>query len=435
MTPIAERAARLALSTFDALPQKCKPRTLPDGRREWTPMAAVVLARAGDDPELDCVALATGTKCLSSSALPDCRGLVLHDCHAEVLALRGFNYWLLSEVEKLLESPEYESPFLESADHCSADDQFVLLSTPRAPFRLKPTVMVYFFTTEAPCGDASMEILMSSMPPGEAAPWPVEEDATTILQGRGHFSLLGHVRRKPARADAEPSLSKSCTDKLALKQFTSLISFPADHLVQRTENAFIRSVIVYSDQFNYDGYARAFSRSGRLCKLEHLGQFFTVEALNPDFPRFPFSKSDAKQELRSGSKSKASNISALFIRSSQRGHKDVLEILVNGVKQGYKQWDERQGKASVVSRKRLWQYALEIANTVHSPKNPSGRDDRRAMNDEEWHLSLERSLGQATYGAAKSTTSRSTYIERKQLVTDFLGNWSKNQGDDGWSLQ
>ena len=36
--------ASLALSTFDSLPQRCKPRTYPDGSREWIPMSGIVLA-------------------------------------------------------------------------------------------------------------------------------------------------------------------------------------------------------------------------------------------------------------------------------------------------------------------------------------------------------------------------------------------------------
>jgi tRNA-specific adenosine deaminase 1 len=33
------------LDTFNALPQKFKPRTLADGRREWSPLAGIVLSR------------------------------------------------------------------------------------------------------------------------------------------------------------------------------------------------------------------------------------------------------------------------------------------------------------------------------------------------------------------------------------------------------
>ena len=50
---------------------------------------------------LTCVALATGMKCLPQSKLPLAKGNVLHDWHAEVLAIRGFNRWLVDECEEL----------------------------------------------------------------------------------------------------------------------------------------------------------------------------------------------------------------------------------------------------------------------------------------------------------------------------------------------
>lgn len=46
----AERVAKLVLDKFDALPSKCKPRTLPDGRREWTTLSAIVVASGGYTP-------------------------------------------------------------------------------------------------------------------------------------------------------------------------------------------------------------------------------------------------------------------------------------------------------------------------------------------------------------------------------------------------
>ncbi|EXJ95918.1 hypothetical protein A1O1_01043 [Capronia coronata CBS 617.96] len=431
MPSLAEQAASLALSTFDSLPQKCKPRTLADGRREWTPMAAVVLAEAGDTPQLTCVSLATGTKCLAASALPSCRGSVLHDCHAEILALRGFNYWLLAELQKLLEKPEHESSILESAKADGTAPRQMSISTPQAPYRLKSTISIYFFTTEAPCGDASMEILMSSMPPHAATPWSVEDINNTVLQGRGHFSLLGHVRRKPARADAEPSLSKSCTDKLALKQFTSIISFPADLFVQKTENAFIRTTLVYADQYNSTGYRRAFSPSGRLLNVEHLGHFFDIVTLPPDFPRFLFSKDNRSSELLSPNRTKASNISALWIRHPSQEETGVLEVLINGVKQGYKQWDERPGKASVVSRRSLWETGIRIAQLA---SHNCGSSDGSAISCMKWHMDVSQTLCMNSYCTAKSTVMRSSHLDLKQHVREALGNWTNNRGDDEWSL-
>lgn len=72
---LAERIASLALATFESLPLRCKPRVVFDGKemetgkgkREWTPLSAVVLRignhededgeREGEGEVLKCVAL------------------------------------------------------------------------------------------------------------------------------------------------------------------------------------------------------------------------------------------------------------------------------------------------------------------------------------------------------------------------------------------
>ena len=53
---LSELVAAAALECFEKLPEKFKPRTHSNGRREWTPMSAIVMAK-GD--ELTCVSLAS----------------------------------------------------------------------------------------------------------------------------------------------------------------------------------------------------------------------------------------------------------------------------------------------------------------------------------------------------------------------------------------
>jgi len=43
--PHPDAIADCVLNTFNALPQKFKPRILADGRREWSPLAGIVLSR------------------------------------------------------------------------------------------------------------------------------------------------------------------------------------------------------------------------------------------------------------------------------------------------------------------------------------------------------------------------------------------------------
>lgn len=471
MTSLAEQVARLALSQFEALPQKCKPRTLADGGTEWTPMAAVILVQGKillilspsaanhnltaqrsqytrfdlcfvgvslpGTPDLAAPAhpaLRTGTKCLPASAMPKCQGSVLHDSHAEVLALRGFNHWLLAEIKTILENPTYISPFLESSTQAvSQIRQDRATTVPPAPFRVKENVLIYFFTTEAPCGDASMEILMRCFAPETAAPWPADNTLGTALQGRGHFSLLGHVRRKPSRADAEASCSKSCTDKLAVKQFTSTLAFPADLFIQQTHNAYIQAVVVFADKYDDTGYQRAFGPSGRLSAMTNVAHFFSVGQLPRDFERFPFEQRNSSSGIIDQTKSKASNLSLLWAKRPAFAQEDKLEILINGVKQGYKQWDSREGKASFACRRRLWALGAEVSGLMFKNAGHStGLNVLTQPYSYEGAMAVRHALSADSYKEAKSSKLRLPIRERRDSVTSTLGNWKKNTGDDSW---
>lgn len=307
-----------------------------------------------------------------------------------------------------------------------------------SPLKLRENVSFHLFTTEAPCGDASMELLMDSMPLGTAEPWGNDdpEKLGSSLQGRGHFSMLGYVRRKPARADADPSNSKSCTDKIAIKQFTSLIVFPTDLLIEKTENAYIQTMVVYADQYNETGYLRAFGPEGRLSKIAQLGKFFEVAKLSHDFPRFAFARAALKNVLPGQQKPKVSNVASLWISHPVGEGGGLLEILVNGVKQGYKQWEDRPAKASVVSRRKLWDLVVEltaISSQIHNASDepklvPSPLPSTISLQLKE----ISMALAQSSYAQAKSASLRSSSIKTKSYVTAALGNWHNNEEDKDW---
>ncbi|RYP71600.1 hypothetical protein DL771_004726 [Monosporascus sp. 5C6A] len=227
-------------------------------------------------------------KCLPSAKLPQAQGNVLHDWHAEVLAIRAFNRFVLEECRQLaLGGPDMPSPFLRRR---SPDEMRASGSTAgddgdaengwwhAQPFAWRDDVALHMYCSEAPCGDASMELTMAAQ--ADASPWdvpslpsspfppppspspsnsttPAEAEPTT-LPGRAYFSLLGAVRRKPARGDAPPTLSKSCSDKLALRQCASLLSGLAALLVS-PENAYVRCLVLPEAAYSAGGCRRAFS--------------------------------------------------------------------------------------------------------------------------------------------------------------------------------
>lgn len=144
--------------------------------------------------------LRTGMKCLPASRIPQAQGIVLHDCHAEVISIRAFNRFLIQECDDLARDSTASSLWIRRtvAEERAGGIQH--------PFTLRDNVAIYFYSSEAPCGDASMELTMLAQE--DATPWeqeslttePGPDLAVHVLKGRGFFSELGIVRRKPGIA-------------------------------------------------------------------------------------------------------------------------------------------------------------------------------------------------------------------------------------------
>lgn len=136
-------------------------------------------------------------RCLpTSEAVLLADGHVLHDWHAEVIALRAFNHFLLQEAKLLASSPGSESTLLR----CRVPHEMSRIPGEQ-PFVIRDGLRIMMYCSETPCGDASMELIMEAQE--DPAPWPITlHDACTSLQllGRGSFSQLGIVRRKPCES-------------------------------------------------------------------------------------------------------------------------------------------------------------------------------------------------------------------------------------------
>lgn len=453
MSPLSTRIATLALSTFTTLPPKSRPRA-----HEWTPLSAIILSSSPNSPSdpdlLTLVSLATGTKCLPAPSLPRCNGAVLHDCHAEVLALRGWNRWLLAEIERLSKGG-YVSRWVEYRPHAHAQDGGSVAEPPVKPFILRPDVRIYLFSTEAPCGDASMGLLIEStvQTHGDATAWPEPEprsistsdpppepqlDTSTYpptappLHGRAYFSLLGLVRRKPSRADAEPTLSKSCTDKLTLKQLTSVLAWPVSLFVQRTENVYLKSLVLPVEKYDEGSFDRAFGRlgGGEGDEMEGMGGLAVKRFGVLTFPTesngaslvFPFSKPSSTCTPTASPPSKASNVSALWVADPNHGNSLLNETLVNGVKQGAKQWGVQEFKMSGVCRRRMWEVGRRVEDLLRQ---------RDGLGEDGAYLAL---LGRETYDEAKQGILDADRRSAKEDAVRILGGWVRNEGDGAWGL-
>jgi tRNA-specific adenosine deaminase 1 len=354
--------------------------------------------------ELTCASLATGMKCLPASKVIQANGNVLHDWHAEVLAIRGFNSWILEECAALAQQGRQgDGEWLDWTNEDQHNEQEPDPAYPRPPFKLKPDVQIHMFCSQAPCGDASMELTMASQqdatPWANAAPSSKPED----MLGRGHFDRLGVVRRKPARPDAPVTMSKSCSDKLALKQVTGLLSGTVAKLV-RVEGCYLRTLVLPESETVEDAVKRSFGRDGRMKALRdwqgsQAGYGFRPFEVKTTRRKFAYSAQ--------GAEAGGSNLSALHTPRRQ-------EILVNGVLQGRKQYDPRG--ASSASRRGLWRLALEVAVMVGTP-------------------AIVKTLNQPTYAMAKEDANHAREAAKQMAWDKALMGWKRNERDDAWSVE
>ncbi|NXW95206.1 ADAT1 deaminase, partial [Alopecoenas beccarii] len=123
----------------------------PDPNREWTSLAAVVKVESATQREgLACpgnlqarkevVAMGTGTKCIGQNKMRK-NGDILNDSHAEIVAKRSFQRYLLHQVQ-----------LAASHQQCN----IFIPGTETGKWKLKPNIIFIFFSSHTPCGDASI---------------------------------------------------------------------------------------------------------------------------------------------------------------------------------------------------------------------------------------------------------------------------------------
>lgn len=128
----ADDIVQLCISQYESLRKTGKPKN----EGEWTLLSCFVQEEQRDN-SLKVVALGTGSKCIGSQQLP-CGGGVLHDSHAEVIARRAFVLYLIDQVRKAAEG---HNSIFERRD---------------GAYDLKSDISFHFYTSNTPCGDASI---------------------------------------------------------------------------------------------------------------------------------------------------------------------------------------------------------------------------------------------------------------------------------------
>jgi tRNA-specific adenosine deaminase 1 len=352
-----------------------------------------------------------------------------------------------------------------------------------------------------------MELCMASQE--DATPWevlrhpkpatesqePDASDAEILLDGRAHFSLLGVVRRKPARTDAESTRSKSCSDKLALKQVSSLLSCETSRLVAPTENAYIAGLVLPEDEITQVGFDRCFGAEGRMQALVGRSWPVTTETDNTT-PRYrfrpfnvlsvpseevaalwPFFKpkpittptissepeNDSSTSTVSPKKCKPGNASAVWTLAPSHQHSSpaimdtgsknlphlarsktgLYETVINGVKQGNRASSPGKRGASALSRAKLWALFHDINHILPPHPDRNGASVTEALDTVETGglpagTSQRTSLGVTVYRDMKQPIDFKDPLHiRMQAIRDakqVLKGWMPNSGDENWGL-
>lgn len=308
-----------------------------------------------------------------------------------------------------------------------------------------------------------------------------------MLDGRAHFSLLGVVRRKPARMDAESTRSKSCSDKLALRQVSSLLSCETSRLVAPTENAYLAGLILPEDEISRVACDRSFGENGRMRALAgrswpmntgHDGsatgyRFRPFEVLSVPVEEiealWPFAKpkvvqsrsvlllepqSESRESTVVPKKSKPGNVSSIWTVASSLSHPCAMttdngsktlptlarsktglyETIINGVKQGNRLATPTARGASSLSRAKLWglhRNIIRLGKCTHKHENcqnlGQGNDPSCSVKDANSYKEFKRTGDDIT---------DPLYI-RQEAIRDaktVLKGWVSNTGDEGWSL-
>lgn len=326
------------IDEYQKLKSSSKPVIRSNGTKEWTILASMLVWNTKTD-SIRLISLTTGVKALPDSLLDRSSGKMVHDCHAEILAIRGFNSVILKHISDLKSG--------KGSD---------LIDVMDGKYQWKPYLKLILYISRLPCGDASMDNV--EIGDEDIHKFPVlnddsyqfaKKDNRTILRGRLDFSKKSVVRTKPGRYDSIITYSKSCSDKLCVKQVTSLLNCLTFSLMN--EPVYLDYLIVPNLSDNdIIGLKRCFKE--RLEGSSFPVNYFQIESCEGKFI-------DDKQSHNEDPS--ASSTIKLYCDDKS----DVIEqVILNGVKNGFYTKGSkplRKNCESIVSRYAQWSSYKELS--------------------------------------------------------------------------
>lgn len=212
---LGDKVFSLINETYSNLKQIYRPSIRSNGMEEWTVLASVV-AIDKNNQRLRLISLGTGVKAVPDENLKRSEGKMIHDSHAEILAIRGFNTVLLRQIEQLKQNGDVTTDLLQTSEK-------------EGKYKIIDSWKFGLYVSKIPCGNASMNILCERT--NDAIQLGSDDESQyltcnnkTILRGRTNYSKKDVVRTKPGRKDSKMTLSKSCSDKISIKQVLSILN-------------------------------------------------------------------------------------------------------------------------------------------------------------------------------------------------------------------